>query len=260
MADFESMVNAAKEAGKQSEEYLNSFFVRSNLKDYQIPEEADRNEKKAIGIMFRSMKPLKERVESAMKEDPLCLEAFFVYFVLSEDVYVDYRFDAYLKQASSYADLNSYQKMCYLRIMDFYVDFLLDLHNMTKALRIQKLIIRLSNHADHKAVSRLSFIFSILEDDLQFYRLYLDHPFTAYDYLLLLITLLKHEDEIKAKEVLIDMFEQIPESTYLDHLWDLDMEDEQQKKFYQVIEDCYDEISSIPSFFSWVNEIREKIV
>ena len=86
MADFESMVNAAKEAGKQSEEYLNSFFVRSNLKDYQIPEEADRNEKKAIGIMFRSLKPLKERVESAMKEDPLCLEAFFVYFVLSEDV------------------------------------------------------------------------------------------------------------------------------------------------------------------------------
>ena len=150
--------------------------------------------------------------------------------------------------------------MCYLRIMDFYVDFLLDLHNMTKALRIQKLIIRLSNHADHKAISRLSFIFSILEDDLQFYRLYLDHPFTAYDYLLLLITLLKHEDEIKAKEVLIDMFAQIPESTYLDHLWDLDMEDEQQKKFYQVIEDCYDEISSIPSFFSWVNEIREKIV
>ena len=74
-----------------------------------------------------SKKDLPERAELALSHDPLCLEAFFVYYLLSEDVFVNYRFRSYYDQISHFGDLSDYQKKCYLKILDFYVEFLLDI-------------------------------------------------------------------------------------------------------------------------------------
>lgn len=257
MSNFEELVEGISNVGKETEAYLNGFFTKKNLKDYEIPENASRESVKAIRVMFESKKELKQRAQTAFEEDPYCLEAFFVYFILSEDIYVSYRFDAYRKEASEYADLDDYTRHCYLRIMDFYVDFLLDLHNITQAVTIQRLIARLSGKMSPRTISRLALMYSIIEDEKEFYRLYLDHELDCYDYLLLLVTLLKHEELMKAKEVLFDMFDKIENASYLDHLWDLDLNDQRQGAFYKTIEDCYEEISSIPWFFSWVNELKE---
>ncbi len=257
MSNFEDLVEGISNVRKETETYLNDFFVKKNLKDYEIPENASRESVKAIRMMFESKKELKERARSAFEEDPFCLEAFFTYFILSEDIYVSYRFEAYRKEASEYADFDEYTKHCYLRIVDFYVDFLLDLHNITLAITIQRLIARLSGRMSPRTISRLALMYSIIEDEKEFYRLYLDNEFDCYDYLLLLVTLLKHEDDIKAKEVLFDMFEKIEYATYMDHLWDLNLKDPKQEAFYKTVEDCYEEISSIPWFFSWVNELKE---
>ena len=257
MSDFEDLVEGISAVRKETEAYLNDFFVKKNLKEYEIPQNASKESVKAIRMMFESKKELKERARSAFEEDPFCLEAFFTYFILSEDIYVSYRFEAYRKEASEYADFDDYTKHCYLRIMDFYVDFLLDLHNITLAITIQRLIARLSGGMSPRTVSRLALMYSIIEDEKEFYRLYLDNEFDCYDYLLLLVTLLKHEEEIKAKEILFDMFDRIEYASYIDHLWDLDLNDPKQESFYKTVEDCYEEISSIPCFFSWVNELKE---
>ena len=239
------------------EDYLKSFFTPEHFKDYQIDECADASQVKAIRTMFTSKKELDRRIDSALKYDPFCLEAFFAYFILTEDVFVNYRFQSYYAQADHYADLDAYEKTCYLSILDYYVEFLLDLHNITTAIKIQRLIIRLSRNATPAMIDRLALMYSLIEDADEFYRLYLDHDFQTYDYLLLMATLLKHEDKLKAQEVLTDMFDKINYATYLDHLWDLDLQDPAQKAFYDVVEDCYDEISAIPDFFIWVNTIKE---
>ena len=63
---------------------------------------------------------------------------------------------------------------------------------------------------------------------------------------------------MKAREVLIDMFDNIEYGTYLDHVWDLDENDPKQKRFMEIVNDCYEDLSSVPTFFSWVNKTREK--
>ncbi|MBO4919526.1 MAG: hypothetical protein J5365_05155, partial [Erysipelotrichaceae bacterium] len=199
MSNFEDLVEGISDIRTETETYLKDFFVKKNLKDYEIPKNASRESVKAIRMMFESKKELKERARSCFLEDPYCLEAFFTYFVLTEDIYVSCRFEAYRKEASEYADFDDYTKHCYLRIMDFYVDFLLDLHNITMAVTIQRLIIRLSGKTSPRSISRLALMYSIIEDEKEFYRLYLENEFDSYDYLFLLVTLLKHEEEIKAK-------------------------------------------------------------
>ena len=61
------------------------------------------------------------------------------------------------------------------------------------------MIIRLTNDLSNKNVNRLSYMYSSIERADDFYRLYLEADFDAYDYLMLLITLLKHDEESKAK-------------------------------------------------------------
>ncbi len=75
---------------------------------------------------------------------------------------------------------------------------------------------------------------------------------------MMVLMLLKHEEEKKAREVLLEMLEKVKYAEYMDHLWDLDLKDPEQKEFYRLIEDCYSEISSVPDFFAWVNKINEE--
>ena len=258
MCNFEQMVKEFDEVRVDPESYFRNFFDKGKLKNYSIDAEADKNAIKAIKTMFGSSKNLLERCEKALTYDPLCREAFFVYYLLSEDIYVNYRFEAYYDQLNAYGDLSAYQKKCYLIILSFYVDFLMDIGNYTRGIRVQRQIMRLTSCLSHKEINCLSFMYSQIEEADDFYRLFLDRTFDAYDYLLLIVTLLKHEDMLRAKEVTKDMLKNIEYASYLDHLWDLDDHDEKQRAFYEVVDDLYDSIRAIPDFFTFINMVREE--
>ena len=260
MSSFESLINNVPKKNDEVREYFLDFFKRKNFKEYEIDPLADPDSVKAIKVMFESKKDLQERTDLAFSYDPLCLEAFFVYFIITDDAFVNFRFKTYYGTINSYADLPAYQKKAFLRIMEFYVEFLLDLHNYTMAIKIQRQIIRLSKHYSRKNINRLSYMYSTLEEADDFYRLYLDAEFDGYDYLMLIVTLLKHEDELRAKEVVLDMFKNVPYSTYLDRMWELDLKDQEQHEFYQLVEECINELNSVPDFFSFVSRIRESTV
>ena len=257
MSNFETLVDDAQKAGRDVEAFLKMFFTADEYRLYQCDDDLDSNEKKAIKIMFTSKKDLRERTSQAFDADPLCLEAFYVYYMLTEDVFVNYRFENYYDQADKFGDFTAHQQKAYLRIMEFYVDFLIDIHNFSAAIRVERLIIRLSNSSQRRHLAKLAFLYSVLEKEDDFYRLYLESEFGTYEYILLIVTLLKNNDEYRAKEVAEDMFKNIPYATYIDHLWDLDQNDEKQQEFYQSVEDCYQETVAVPDFFSFMSRVRE---
>ena len=238
---------------KKVEDYLLRFYTKSNLNKYEINPLADKEEIKATRVMFESKKNLKTRCDLAFEYDPLCLEALLAYMSSVEDIYISYRFESYLKQDNNFADFSVYQKQKYLKILELYIDFLLDIHNITTAIKVEKILISLSGGASKSNINHLSFMYSTLENYLDFYMLYLQSDFSTYDYILLLVTLLKNDEELKAKQVLMDMEDKIKYTSYLDHLWDLNLKDPEQKEFYDTVEDCYLDIASVPYFFSWVS-------
>lgn len=259
MNNFSDIVAGIKQTTLEPKEYFNQSFSSKNYKNYHVDFELEANQKKAIKIMFTSKKDIQNRVDAALNADPFCLEAFFVYFILNEDVFVNYRFETYFNQAVNYADLDDYEQYCFLTIMDFYVEFLMEIHNIKKAIKVQKTMNKLSNPVDESIIHRMSLLYSLIEDSESFYRLYLDYEFTYYDYILLLVTLLKNDEHMLAKQVLDDMVKNTEYASFLDHLWDLDMEDPKQKDFYNLIEECYPDIMSVPNFFSWVNLNKESL-
>lgn len=257
MLRFDDLTEGLEKNKDRIEDYFLEFFSRQNFKQYEIEGDPDKDELKAIRIMFESHRTLRERIQDSFAYDPFCIEAFFVYYMISEDIYVNYRFKDYYGEYENFADFSDYQKKNYLRIMDFYVEFLLDLRNFTTAIKVQRMIIRLTNDLSRKSINRLSYMYSSIEKADDFYRLYLETDFDEYDYLMLLITLLKHDEESKAREVLLDMFENVKYARFMDHLWDLDTSDPEQADFFNCIESCYSEIKAIPDFFAWVNIINE---
>lgn len=257
MSNFEKLVNEIVQTEKSPQEYLTDFFVKKNFKDYDFEQALNNNELKAIKMMFESKKELRKRAEAALEKDSFCLEAFFTYFVLSEDIYVYYSFEDYFKNADQFSEMSPRQKQNYLRILEFFVDFLLDIHNITEAIKVHRTIMRLGNDESAYAVNRLSYMYYLIEDDKEFYRHYLNNDFDEYDYLLLIVTLLKHHDEMKAKEVLMELMKKNEYADYLDHIWDLDQEDPKQKQFYQLVDSMYGQLNSVLDFFGWVSKIKE---
>jgi len=257
MLNFDNLVSNLNKDTKV-EEYLQDFFVSKNFKQYKISNLADSEQIKAIKTMFTSRKSLTDRIDDAFDCDPFCVEAMFSYLMLKEDVYIQMRFNEYYSKISGYATFDDYERKCYIEILNFFVDFLLDAGNITKAIEVEKMIIRLTNNYTSKSISRLSYAYFTLEDADGFYRLYTNVSFDLYGYLLLIITLLKHDDELRAQEVLLDMYEHNEYGTYLDHVWDLDDSDPKQKEFADIVDECYNDINAVPTFFFWVNKIREK--
>lgn len=236
-------------------QYLNDFFDSKNYGEYKVDDYLDFYQRNAIKIMFNSKKNIDERIDEALKCDPYCIEAFFAYLLINEDAYVQVSFDEYYSQASEYGSFSKYKKDCFIKIMELYIDFCLDIHNITRAIRIQKLIILLTNSYKREYVGKLSYMYYITENCDEFYKLYSESNFEAFEYLLLIITLLKHDENLKAKQALLDMFDKVEYSKYIDHVWDLDENDLKQKAIIKLVEECYDDICSIPTFFSWFHNI-----
>ena len=260
MLNFEDLLNGIDkiESKEQYDSFLCDFFSKQNYKNYTSKEELDKEETKALKVMFTSSKAMMERVDEALKCDPFCIEAFFVYTLYVEDTFLGLRFRAYYNEANNYGDLDIHEKHSFITIMHFYVNFLVDINNITSAIKVLRLIIKLTNKIE-EYLDDLVYLYFKLEMVDEIYKLYCHNDFNARNYVLLIVTELKHDEDMKAREVVEDMFEKIKYSTYLDHLWDLDDNDPEQAKFYDEIDEIFEDIIAIPNFFSYINEVKEQV-
>ena len=61
---FEGLVNDVIKTEKNPKDYLTDFFVKSNFKNYNTDSGLDKNELRAVKMMFESKKDIKKRAES----------------------------------------------------------------------------------------------------------------------------------------------------------------------------------------------------
>ena len=241
--DFYELVNNIYQIDKieNKRSHLNDFFVKENFKKYEYDESIDEKSLKAIKYMFTSKHDLLQRADEALDMDPFCIEAIFVYYLFGADAYVYILFKSYYDSISSYPKYSIREKTVYLNVLDFFVEFLLDIFNYTEAIKVEKLIIKLTNNIGLKEIDRLSTLYYAIEDDEEFYKLYCEVESLPLDsYILLMLTLLKHDEEYKAKQVLWDMQKNIKHSDYIDHIWDIKEDDKELQEFYKDVDSCFE--------------------
>lgn len=257
MINIDELLNKARKSEDEAK-YLKNFFKLKNLPKYELPKGIKIKQKRAILHLFSPNDTLENKCDKVLEIDPFCFEAFYCFYVLNENPVLQMRFNAYYDNLSNYPTFDEYQACNYIDILDLYAEFLTVINNFTKAIVVGKTVAMLMKEYTQKNITRLAFAYSVIEDDREFYRLYQNSEFNAFAYILLIITLLKHDDEKKAEEVLLDMYEKIEYSTYLDHCWDLDESDSKQKELSEIVTGLSEQIEAVPLFYSFVNKTREK--
>lgn len=239
--------------------YLENFFVFDNYAQYLIDEKSDSNDKESILKMFQDKEPILQRANTVLNNNNFCIEAFFVCYCLSEETSLNVFMNNMYHKQNEYKLFSEYQKNNYLRILSFYVQFLINIHNITFAIKVLKTIIKLEENYSDIYVSRLAYLYCLIENKDDFYDLYLNVGFRQITpYILLMIVLLKHEEELKAKEVFSELLSKFEYAEYIDHIWDLDdVDDEEAIEFKNIMELCFEEICAIPYFFSWCSDNKE---
>ena len=257
-ADIFSFANELSALKKEEvEPYLESFFVPENAPDYYVPEYATEAEKEAVLLFFESEKPLDERVIEARNLDPMSIEAFFVELSLREEVLSYSIFKEYYDRLDDYDSYTVYAQENLCIIVDLFVEYLLDIHYIKGAIAVQKRLNLVPRYT--KNISRLSYLYYLIEDGDAYYDLFLNEDFEdPASYLLLINTLLKCGEQDKAREVLNDMFAYVPYSDYIDRIWELDSSIEEARVFADAVDRCFDDLCSVPYFFTWCSQNREE--
>lgn len=241
-------------------DYLADFFHPENKNKYLNDERFSDEDFDALEVMFEDDEILNKAYE-ALDVSPFCLEAFVVIYKLENDVALYDFFDEFNGEEYDYDVLSDYHKYAYGMIESYYVDFLINIRNLTKAKNVLLTLIAKDNKMAESNNFRLSYIYSCLEDLDSFYKLYLDTGFTeAFSYILLLVVCLKYGDKSKAKEVYGEFLTHFKYATYVDHIWDLDdNDDDAALEMKMTMSACYSEICSVPNFFSWCSDNKEKV-
>ena len=248
----------AKLEKSEAEEYIDSFFVPENLPEYYFPEYVNEAEREAILTFFESDKPVEERVLEAKSLDPLSIEAFFVDLSMHEDILSYSIFQNYWDMLPDYESYTVYGKENLMIILDLFVEYLLDIHNIKGAIKVQEKLHSIPGNTVRN-VPRLCYLYYLIEDGNTYYDLYLKENFEdPTSWLLLINTLLKCEEPDKAREVLNDMFSAVPYSDYVDHIWEIDESIEEARVFSDAVNRCFDELISVPYFFTWCSQNKEE--
>ena len=261
MLNFDQLVFETEQLrGSDLEKYLAGFFTSVNYEDYQIDELCNENEKMDIYDMFHSGEDILVRALMILDKDPLCLEANYVNYLLNDEMMVDVWFNGLLNRSNEYHGFTDYGKVAYRKLLNVYSQFLLDIHNVTFAIKVMKVIKSLEGHYHKEDIGRLSYMYSLIEDDDDFYDLYLNEDFEEMiPYILLMVVLLKHEEDLKAREVFSDFLSQYEKGEYIDHIWELDGDvSDEATELRNAVDICFEEICSVPYFFSWCSDNKER--
>lgn len=241
---------------------LTEFFKEYNLPDYMINPLANGNDKECILEMFDNTTNVEERACDILENNCFCLEAFYVFYKLANDVTLSYFFNQMVNRAVEYDNLTEYQKNSLIFILNCYCDFLTSLHNYTQTLKVCDVLFRINGDEDGKVANRRAYCYSQLEDLDRLYDLYLNDLFRdPENYILLIIVCLKHEDQMKAKEVLSTLIDRFPKAEYIDHIWDLEGDNSMDGAVMRkAVTNCYDSICAIPFFFSWCEKNKSELL
>ena len=209
MLSFDQLVYETENLeNEELEKYLINFFTAGNYDDYLIDSTCNEDEKMDIYDMFHSNEDILIRAVMILDRSPLCMEANYVNYLLNEETMVDLWFNTLIHKSSEYYSFTEYGRTSYIRLLDIYAQFLMDIHNVTFAIKVIKRIADLENRYSDENISRLAYMYSVIENADEFYELYLNEEFNEMaPYLLLIVVLLKHEDELKAREVLSDFID-----------------------------------------------------
>ena len=256
--DFYSFATTLSTLGKDEVlNYIDNFFLPENLPDYTYPDYVNDREKAAIEVMFDEDLTLEERILKAKEIDRFCIEAFFTELSMREETLAYSLFREYEEEFASISELDRYGRENLLIILDLFVEYLIEIRNYKTAIRLQ---IKINEKGEENAnYVRLSYLYSFIEDSDAFYKLYLDGKVKdPACFLLLIITLLKNEEEDKAKDVLNDMFITVPYSDHIDRIWELDTSIPEAAVFADCVDRLFDELCSVPYFFSWCAQNKEE--
>ncbi|MBQ6367298.1 MAG: hypothetical protein IJJ30_01955 [Erysipelotrichaceae bacterium] len=238
--------------------YFNGYFKIENEEDYEFDERMSEANIRALRYLFESEDELEARVDEALEIDPLCLEAWYICHKLSEDEENHHLLRRYLALSKEYPGFNEYEKDNYRFILMRHADYLAAIHNVHKALSVLDLLSGLEG-SRQGLVEMYALCYATLERGEEFYQLYLDTEFTSlFQYLMLIVTLLKEESFQRAEEVCRDMIEVYPLSVFLDHPQDLaDDESKETETFFNTLDFVYDHLLSVEDFFLWFKETKK---
>ncbi|MBQ3418726.1 MAG: hypothetical protein IJH31_01145 [Erysipelotrichaceae bacterium] len=241
-------------------EHFEDFFIPENFDDYLIDDDAGEKDKTSIRRMFCDTGDILTRANSILKDDPFCLEANYVSYRLNEETIVDSYFKGLYLNNINYDSFTNYEKKNYLQALSMYVEFLSEIRYRTLAIKVAKKIAQLEGKYNHDLLLNLAFLYSVTENADEFYELYLNVEFEdIVPYLLLICVELKNDDEIKAKEVLSEFLNKYEYGTYIDHIWDLENDSSMEAvEFKDAVNLCFDELVSVPYFFTWCSNNKER--
>ncbi len=242
------------------EDFLENYFHPKKREQYMADERFEAEDYDSLEMMFQDY-DLIDKAYDALDVNPFCMEAFVVVYKLESDVSLFNFFNDFNDKDFDYNSLSEYHKYVYGLIESYYVDFLINIRNLTGAKNVLLNLLNKDERLYEGNLFRLSYLYSCLEDLDSFYNLYLDSGFKeAFSYILLLVVCLKHGDKQKAKEVFGEFLSSFKYASYIDHIWDLDDNDEDGAvEMRMTMSACYSEICSIPNFFSWCEENKEGV-
>lgn len=261
MVDFETILLDTRDIQdrEELEDYFEDFFVPNNYNQYEIDEDANDKERKAIYDIFHDDTQISLRIEKILKEDPLCIEALIVLIRIGEDSLINnYLYDQYLR-SDEYNNLSVYGKKEYIKLLNLYSVFFSSIRNLTMAIKMTKKAVELEGGYSNASLSQLTWYYSEIEDADAYYDLYLNQElYEAIHYLLLIVVLLKHGRSIQAREVFTELLSRYPYSEYIDHMWDLENDESKEaQEFKETINICFENLISVPDFFSWCQDNKE---
>ena len=95
------------------------------------------------------------------------------------------------KRRDEYDSFTDYGKYCYRKLLDLYAQFMLDIHNITFAIKIMNCLVEVEGHYSKDNIVKLSYLYALIEDKDDFYDLYIKEDFDdMVSYLLLMVVLL----------------------------------------------------------------------
>lgn len=261
MLSFEQLVfDTANKKIEECEAYFDAFFKQYNASSYIFDPLMSEKDKKSIIDMFDGDNQINERASDVLEDNPFCIEAFYVFYKLTNDVALQYYFNKMLNETANFNKLSSYHQSALLFVLNCYCDFLASIHNYTSAIKVVNVLTEIDDDESGKYIDMKVYYYTQLEDLNHLYELYLNNSFNDPScYIFLIITCLKHEDELKAKEVLSTFISVYPKAKFIDRIWDMDEDNsEQANQMRNAISYCYPSICSIPFFFSWCSKNKEE--
>ena len=192
MYSFDQLVYDTKEREKEElEGYLTDIFSPERYDEYLVDPSCNEEERSMVYEMFHAGRPILIRATDILERDPLCLEANYVNYLLNEEPLTDTYFMAIYKRRDEYDSFTEYGRYCYRKLLDLYAQFMLDIHNITFAIKIMKCLIDVEGCCSKDNVVKLSYLYALIENKDDFYDMYIKEDFDdMVSYILLIVVLL----------------------------------------------------------------------